>query len=544
IDLVQFRSELVKPLPTGGIAGITFRTDYQDFHNPFGTPSPLPFIPGFINTTYRPAVDFTLEQPLLRGAGVPINQVRDNIPGSLLDPYLPGGPRVPGILLARIAHDEAQTEFERRVHALLFAVEEAYWQLYCAYWDLYSRETGMKQAQAAWQTAKARAALGGASPEDLAQIEEQFHSFRQERLAALGQGSPGRPGVLEAERRLRYVLGLPPEDGTRLIPADTPRTAPLVPDWNAAFTEALARRPELQQLQQDIRAAQLAIVKARDLLRPDLRFLGRYNVNGLGTDLGGAIENFEDSHHHDWELGLVMQVPIGFREGHAEVARAQLQLAQRFALLRDQEAKVVFSLQRSLRDLVQSQEEARIAHSQTQAAVNLLQARYDRFRAGRETIDLLLRAQREWVDALREENRAICNYNMALADFERQKGTIMQYENVSISEGPLPVCAQDRASEHIREWKRSLVLKKAPAPAAEPETSSCSGPPAPQVLPGPAGPQALPPLLYGEQHLSDYPEVQVSPSVHGRLGFSEDLDPPNDGPSLSGVGGSGAGKGS
>jgi outer membrane protein TolC len=461
IDLVQFRSELLKPLPTGGVAGITFRTDYQNQQNPFGIPLNVPFFPSVINPTYRPALDLSLEQPLLRGGGIGINQLRDTLTGSLLHPNLPVGGRAPGILLARIAHDEAQTEFERRVHHLLFAVEEAYWQLYCAYWDLYSRETGMKQTLAAWQIAKKRSALGGIAKEELAQIEEQFHSFRKQRLAALGRGSAGQLGVLEAERRLRYVIGLAPEDGTRLIPMDAPQTTPLAPDWTTSLANAMGQRPELRQIHQELKAGQLTLLKARDLLQPDLRFLGKYNVNGLGRDLSGAIENFEDSNHHDWEVGLLLQVPIGFREGSAEVTRAKLQLAQRFAFLRDQEAKIVFSLQRSYRDVVQFQEEVRIARSQEQAAAAQLQARYDKFKVGRETIDLLLRSQQKWVDALRDENVAICSYNVALADFERQKGTILEYDNVTLAEGPLPPCAQTRASEHIREWHRSLLLKKA-----------------------------------------------------------------------------------
>ena len=39
-------------------------------------------------------------------------------------------------------------------------------------------------------------------------------------------------------------------------------------------------------------------------------------------------------------------------------------------------------------------------------------------------------------------------YNNALAGFEFAKGTIMQHDNVSIAEGPLPHCAQVRAVEH------------------------------------------------------------------------------------------------
>jgi outer membrane protein TolC len=369
---------------------------------------------------------------------------------------------VPGILLARIAHDQARFEFERRVHDLLFAVEEAYWDLYGAYWDLYSRESGLRLTHALWQTARAKFKAGGISQEELAQIEEQFHFFRSQRLEALGRGTPGRPqsGVLEAERRLRYVLGLPPEDGTRLVPSDAPVTTPVEPDWRVAVTDALGRRPELVQANEEIRAARLAELRAKDFLLPDLRFISRYDINGLGGTFGSSIRNLGQDPFPSWEMRLQMQVPLGFREGHAEVRRAQLLVAQRYAFLRDQESKVLLSLQRSYRDLVQFREEMVTRRSQREAAAVQVKVLDKKVKAGGGNIDLLLRAQLRWADALRDEYVAVCNYNIALADFERQKGTIMAYDNVALAESPLPTCAQERASAHIREFNHSLVLKE------------------------------------------------------------------------------------
>jgi outer membrane protein TolC len=464
-DTAQFRTELLKPLPTGGLAGITFRTDYFAVPNtinlglPLNLPPvsvPVPFV---FSPAYRPAVDFTFEQPLLRGAGVWINQLRDTHPGSVRNLGLAGG-QAPGILLARISHNEARLEFERRVHELLFRVEEAYWGLYSAYWELYSREAGLKQAHAAWQVAKERYDRGGLDLEDLAQVEDQYQNFRAQRLQALGRGTPGRPGVLEAERRLRYLVGLPAEDGTRLIPSDHPVDAPYLPDWGAAVAEARARRPELLQIQQEIQAAELVVRKAKDLLLPDLRFLAKYNVNGLGHTLGAGLDVLGQNRFNDWELGLLLQVPVGFRDANAQTARARLQLAQRFAFLHDQQSKVILSLQRSYREVVQFSEEFRIRRSRREAAATQLKARTAKYRAGRETIDFLLTAQRNWTDALRDEYVALCNYNVALADYERQKGTILQFDNVTVMEGSIPAYAQARASEHIRERQRALLLRE------------------------------------------------------------------------------------
>src|SRR5262249_36420863 len=157
----------------------------------------------------------------------------------------------------------------------------------------------------------------------------------------------------------------------------------------------------------------------QDLLLPDLRLISRHSPNGLDTSLGGSLRRLADFAHNEWEVGLQFQMPIGFRAGHAEVTQAKLLLAQRYAFLRDQEAKVILSLQRSYRSVVQFREELRTRHSTRVAATTQLQALYERFKAGERNSDILVRTQQIWADALRDEQTALCNYNVALADFER-----------------------------------------------------------------------------------------------------------------------------
>jgi len=458
-DSVGFRTGLFKPLATGGLAGISLATDSQYIYG-LGNST-------FVNPAIRPSLAFTLEQPLLRGAGVPINQILGSHPGGIRNPIPPGG-KVPGILLARIGQEQSSLEFERRLQELVFRVQEAYWGLYSAYWEFFTRENGVKQSHQAWQIAKARFDAGGLAVEDLAMVEEQYHAFRTQRLEALGRGNPARPGVLEAERKLRYVVGLPAEDGTQLIPRDEPAMEPFDANWEGAWQDAQLNRPELRQIRKEIEAAELLVVKAKDLLKPDLRFLSRFDVNGLGNTLGTGMDNFASQGRGEWEVGLQAQVPIGFREANSEVARAKLLLAQRFAFLRDQEKKLAFSLERSYRDLVQYRAEIQTRRSQKEAAATQFQARFEKFKAGGDpkrpdaSLDLLLRAQRNWTDAVRDEAMATCNYRVALADFERQKGTILKYCNVMIADGPVSFPAHARASHFIREWADHIAERTIP----------------------------------------------------------------------------------
>lgn len=470
-DYATFQTGLLKPLPTGGVAGITWITEYT-----FVTDPPVNVaLPGggminflTVNPQYRPRLQFQFEQPLLQNFGAEINQLRATHPGSLLTPFQTAS-RTEGILITRLRFNQARAEFERNVNILLLNVETAYWNLYGAYWTLFAREQALRQAFEAWRINMTRAELGQVTVEDLAQARQQYEQFRGLRLAALGD-------VLERERQLRGLLGMPLEDGFRLVPCDTPTLAPFRPDWYSALDEAMALRPELIMARQELKARQLELINQRNLLRPDLRFVSTYDINGLGTALdgpNGALASFARNDFNSWRLGLNLDIPLGYREAHAGVRAARLNLARSFELLKDQEDKAQRQLGLYYRRLIEFHDQIEIQRAQREAAALQMQKRFETFVAGKGTLDLLLESQRVWADALRAEYDAIVQYNNALAGFQFAKGTIQHYDNVFIAEGPLPHCAQVRAVEHARQRTKALVLSLRPEPTVH---SACDGP--------------------------------------------------------------------
>jgi outer membrane protein TolC len=484
-------SALLKPLPTGGVAGVTFTTTYTDLTSP-----PSAATGTITNPSYRPALQFQFEQPLLQAFGVEINQIRPTHPGSILTPFNVGG-RVEGVLITRLRFDQQRLEFERQVHVMLVNIEAAYWNLYGAYWTLYSREQGMRQAYEAWKINRERFDAGRVAVQDVAQSRQQYEQFRAQRLQALG-------AVLDDERSLRALIGLPMEDGTRLIPLDKPTLTPYQPDWNTALNEALALRPELLLARQDVKFRQLDLINQKNLLLPDLRFTSTYNINSLGTHLDGgpsdpnnAFANLARDEFNDWSFGLRLDMQLGFRDAHSAVRSARLNLARSYAVLQDQESKAVQALALEYTGLIQNYEIIRADRAQREAAAIQLGARFKEFLAGRGTLDFLLEAQRIWSQALADEYTAIVAYNVSLVRLEFAKGTILTHDNVVISEGALPHCAQVRAVEHERERSKALVLLERADPVAYTPCGCANGtPPNMPQLPSGATP-SLPALFEG-----------------------------------------------
>ncbi len=468
-DNAQFTSSLAKPLPTGGTAGITFNVPYQ-FTN----------LPARVNPAYTPSLTFGFEQPLLQGFGVEINQLRTAHPGSqLLRNLIPaagaitgvggfGGGANEGILLKVQRFDQARADFEASVNQMVLNVEVAYWNLYGAYWTLYSRELGLRLAYEFYRIINARYLAGGTQQtrlQDVARARGQYELFRSQRLQALG-------AVLEAERQLRKFLSLPASDDCRLVPLDTPTLAPYQPDWCTAKSEALVLRPELIIARENLKSVQKSLIQAKNDLMPDLRFFATYDINGIGTQLSGggannAFRSLADNQFNNYQFGVNLTVPIGYRLAHANVRRNRLEMARAYALLKDQELKTEQFLAQQYRRLFEFYEQIRAQRAQREAYGLQLRLEYERVRVGQITVadsTAILEAQRFYSEALANEYNTIVQYNNTLATFEFAKGTLMHHNNIMIGEGELPACAQAQASEHFRQRGHALLLKERAQP--------------------------------------------------------------------------------
>jgi outer membrane protein TolC len=453
-DAATLQTSLLKPLPSGGLAGVTFSTAYQ-FTN----------LPARVNPSYQPALQFQLEQPLLQGFGTEINQLRQSHPGSVLSANaLPPGSLAPtqeGILVTRIRYDQERADFELSVANMLVNIEVAYWKLYGAYWNMYARELGLRLAYESWRITRAQyyAGLQKAKLQDLARTRGQYELFRGQRLEALGQ-------VLEAERQLRKLIGLPVEDGKRLVPADAPTLAPYQPDWNTALDEALRLRPELVQIRDEVKIKQLAVLEARNRLLPDVRAFATYDINSIGTRLDGpGLENagraLAENNFNNWQVGIRATIPIGHRLAYSQLRQARLDMYASFVVLRDGEAKARDFLALQYARLFELYERIKARRAEREAYG--LQLRLESTRVPEQIVPndpSFLEAQRFYIDALVREYQAIVEYNNTLSTFEYAKGTLLQHNNVTIGEGQLPGMVAERAVVNEERKCKALVVKE------------------------------------------------------------------------------------
>lgn len=463
-DQAVWQSTLAKPLPTGGVAGITTSINYSKFSN---VPSNLGT---FVNPNYTPRIQFQFEQPLLQMFGVQINQIAAAHAGSFLSPGIRStGQGTEGILISRIRYDQQRAEFDKNINQMLLNVEAAYWDLYAAYYNLYAQEEVLKGSAYVLKVVNDRVNIGSLRPQQFYQTRTQYYTFVSSVIQA-------RQTILTTEGRLRGLMGMRSDDGTRIIPVDTPRVTEIKPNAYEAQMDAIAFRPELIQARYDVKAQQLNLMLQKNLRRPDVRFLSSYDISGLGTSLDGgpdqnAFHSWGSNRFNSWSIGVRADIPLGFRDQNAIVRQANEQLYRSWFTVHDGERKAVEAVNRAIQNIDSAGEQSKITKQQREDAQRTVFLSYKVIESGQwdvNTLNQLLIDQQNFARALADEYRQIAEYNKALSGLEWARGTIQRYNNVSIAEGELPESVKKKAIDNSEAREAALKLREHPAEFALP----------------------------------------------------------------------------
>jgi outer membrane protein TolC len=380
---------------------------------------------GFIEAEWR--------QPLMQGSGTTYNQIAG--PNSGVGQYN-------GVLIARINTDISLATFEAGVIQLVNDVETAYWELYFAYRQLEAQVLGRESSLKTWQRINELQKVGqrGGEADNEAQTRSNFYLFSSQLNDALA----GPNGLYAAEQRLRYIMGRGPSDGTLLKPVDEPLQAEVMVDWESAMADALTKRVEIRRQEWTVKRRELELVAARLNKRPRLDALTQYRWRGLGDHLLGSrnpdnqfeslFQNVSEGNFQEWQAGLEWNYNIGLRQASAAVRHAQLQLSREVAVLKEQQLRISHDLSNASRQMARSHLQMETNYNRVEAdklQVDVLRNRYER---GLININFLLQAQQQLASSTSAFYRSLVDYNLAMRDFHREKGSLLAYNQVSLFE--------------------------------------------------------------------------------------------------------------
>lgn len=389
------------------------------------------------NPYYQATLDLSVTQPLLKNAGM--NAVKRQLKLSFID----------------ADYNEAQALVDSST--TIAQVEDAYWDLVAAWRNVAIQEDALKQAVEQQRSTVRLATRGVAPPIIAVESETQAANFQSQVFSALQR-------VSELQNQLKSLIVADPDDPiwrANLVPSSPVQQLPNAGDLAAIVKLAQQQRPEVRQVIDQRREADLDTVYAKNQALPQADLVVQYFSNGFAgllqpvpkfESVGCALPtqscptpppqsqgNMTQAFHNMWtgaypefNIAVVVNFPLenntarGLKQiANQEEDQAQLQmqgLDQRI----ESEARNALQTYQSALSRLSSAGQARAA------AESVYASEVRKFHNGASTTFLVLQRQVELEQARGSELQAQTDLNKSVVELQRVEGTILTANGVNL----------------------------------------------------------------------------------------------------------------
>ncbi len=364
----------------------------------------------FDSDEYRSAMRFSMSQPLLRNAGVKVNEA--------------------SIRIAEYSQQAVQLKTRLQSIRVIAIVDKAYWALYEAWGQLDVRRQQFEYANQNLSMVKHRVREGLSAAVEINRAEIGV----ADRMDAL---IVAETNLKLAQRQLRFYMNDMAEDtiqtGT-LVPATQPSLLKYEFNRNKLLDDALSGRVEL--LEQEIQlAADLTKIdylenQTLPLFSVDYQYGALSNTN---SNFGQNYRNVLNGDFNDWSIGLKFEMPMTNEARKAQLDYAVQQRNQRLATKSLQILTVKKEIYDALDYVDQNWQRILAARQQVLIAGLNYEAELKQFNEGLRTMTEVLETLTRLGEAQAKEVRAIADYQVALIDTAYATGTLLGYSNLDFN---------------------------------------------------------------------------------------------------------------
>lgn len=360
-----------------------------------------------IQKNYTSYVGMQVNQPLLRGFGRRVNRS--------------------GIYLARLDRDSDVHVLRQQASNLVYDVIASYWTLAYDRRTLDVRRLSLAQADSLLAYNRKGLELGVLVESDV--LEAQSERLRRQQ-ELLDQESAIRDDE-DTLRRLLNVVGADEWEGTIITGDEFPEQVS-EPDPEVVLEDALANRPEYLGALTTIERAALTETVAENRARPGLDLNAQYRLNGSGATYGKDIEKLGNADAYGWNVGLLFSYPLRNRSAHADLEQRRIDRRRAELSLKDLEQTIAVELRTATRNIASTRERIEVARMEVEVNERKLRMEEERFRNHLSTSYFVLQFQRDLANARGNLNRAVVDRLVAVAAFERARGTLLGDRDISI----------------------------------------------------------------------------------------------------------------
>jgi outer membrane protein TolC len=371
------------PLATGGT--VIFQPQYTTTNN--------------AGTDDQGGVEFSISQPLLRGAGLEVNTA--------------------SIRVSKLQGQITDTRTKLESIRILANADKAYWNHYRSFRELEVRKQQYDLAIIQLERAQRRVDNGDAPQVELFRAQSGVGSTLEALILA-------DAGLRNRQRDLKRIINdpsLPMSGGTAIIPGTQPNPLGLQLDANVMAENAVRNRMEMLEIELQLAVDASNVEVARNAALPLFTVDYAYELFGQGSGFGGTFANIGDS--DQYTVTARAEIPIDNEARLSQLRRTVLQRVQRLATKDARALAIRQEVYNAVDSLDTAWQRILAARLESILAARTLEAEVRQFEVGlRTSIDVLDAASRLG-DAQSREVNALSGYEISLIDAAFATGTVV-----------------------------------------------------------------------------------------------------------------------
>jgi outer membrane protein TolC len=440
------------PLSTTALTGVTFLNQQQTAYSAYygqgfmtgtsyvvgmgGNRSTTTALTSLVNPQVPAGMVITLSQNLLNGFGYRAN--------------------ASSLRIAKNDLNVADSVFRQQVITTLAQVVNLYWDLLYYRENVRVAEEALKYAETLLKDNTRQVEIGALAAIEVTRAKSEVAARRQDLIVA-------QTSYHQQEETLKTALAKHVDadfagvgiEATDKLPEPKPND---IPSLQEALSEAVKNRPEIEQVNLNMRNQDVTIQAVRNRLLPSLNVFASYAPTGLsghflcgGNPLyqpacpqgatgyipggaGDALSEVFRNVYPNYSFGVNLSIPIRNRAAQADAATAQIQERQ----MRVQLQQRINQVQQDVRNAVIAVTQARVqidaAKESTALYKETLEGEQKKFLLGESTPFLVIQAERDVANAEGNEAKARDTYAKALTQYAQATATILDKYNIEISE--------------------------------------------------------------------------------------------------------------
>jgi outer membrane protein TolC len=335
----------------------------------------------------------------------------------------------------RIARNDVKysaSVFRQNVIAALAVVMTSYYDLLADQESIRMAQEGLEYAEKLLADNQGEAKSGPAAQYDVLRSQEEV-ALRQHVLLAAQHTFSQDGQSLKAKLSKSFNEELA---SVEIIPSDRlPEPRPQdVPTLAEALKEAASHRPEIEQVELNLRNQQVVIEAIHNSVLPSLDVYASYYRAGLDGALSPTFTNILRGDFPNYSLGVTLDMPLRNRTAQADAERALLEQRRLQVKLQNARNQAVWDVNKAWSGVQQSRDQLEADQKLVTLARQVLEVLRQRSTSPSVAVEEVITAQHNVAIAQGHAVSAHAAYAKALTQYEDVTGTLLERHNIEMSE--------------------------------------------------------------------------------------------------------------